>query len=179
MALAGRTSAQGHHVAAVARAFWLRRSSSNRRWLAHEIVQQPVKLFRPKSAKVLEMPDFIGCLQFFTFCFKWANRPQITWKSVLHGTAPWRRPRSRLCPVFGATVELERSLRDIFGPAGLRIDTLPVLNFYTVPKPTGFAATGCLHGTRASRYRGSQRRGARKTTFERENHQFAVKFSDS
>jgi hypothetical protein len=67
MALAGKTSAQGHHVADVARAFWLRRSSSNRRWLAHEIVQQPVKLFRPKSANVLEMPNFIGCLQFFAF----------------------------------------------------------------------------------------------------------------
>jgi hypothetical protein len=44
MALAGKTSAQGHHVAAVARAYWPRRSS-NRRWLAHEIVQQPVMLF--------------------------------------------------------------------------------------------------------------------------------------
>jgi hypothetical protein len=33
--------------------------------VAHEIVQQPVKQFRPKSANVLEMPDFIGCLQFF------------------------------------------------------------------------------------------------------------------
>ena len=42
MALAGKTSAQGHHVAAVARAFWPRRSSSNRRWLAHAIVQQPI-----------------------------------------------------------------------------------------------------------------------------------------
>jgi hypothetical protein len=63
MSLAGKTSAQGHHVAAVARAFWPRRSS-NRRWLVHEIVQQPVMLFRPKSANVLEMPDFIGCLQF-------------------------------------------------------------------------------------------------------------------
>jgi hypothetical protein len=67
MALAGKTSAQGHYVAAVARAFWPRRSSSNRRWLAHEIVQQPVMLFRPKSANVLEMPDFIGLLQFFAF----------------------------------------------------------------------------------------------------------------
>jgi hypothetical protein len=55
------------NVAAATRAFWPRRSSSNRRWLAHEIVQQPVKLFRPKSANVLEMPDFIGCLQFFAF----------------------------------------------------------------------------------------------------------------
>ena len=53
MALPAETSAQGHHVAAVARAFWSRRSSSNRRWLAHEIGQQPVDLFRPKSAKVL------------------------------------------------------------------------------------------------------------------------------
>jgi hypothetical protein len=35
--------------------------------LAREIVQQPVKLFQPKSAKVLQMPDFIGCLQFFAF----------------------------------------------------------------------------------------------------------------
>ena len=42
LAPAGRTSAQGHHVAAAARAFWPRRSSSNRRWLAHETVQQPV-----------------------------------------------------------------------------------------------------------------------------------------
>jgi len=41
VALAGKTSAQGHHVAAIARAFWPRRSS-NRRWLAHKIVQQPV-----------------------------------------------------------------------------------------------------------------------------------------
>jgi len=92
--------------------FWPRRSSSNRRWLAHEIVQQPVNLFRPKSANVLEMPDCIGCLQFSAFCFKSAIRPQITWKSVLHSTAPWRRPRSRLCRVFGATVELVRSLMD-------------------------------------------------------------------
>ena len=36
-------------------------------WLGHEIVQQPVNQFRTKSAKVLEMPDFIGCLQFFAF----------------------------------------------------------------------------------------------------------------
>jgi hypothetical protein len=44
MALAGKISAQGHYVAAVAQAFWPRRS--NRRWLAHEIGQQPVpKLF--------------------------------------------------------------------------------------------------------------------------------------
>jgi hypothetical protein len=42
MALAGKTSAQGHYVAAVARAFWPCRSSSNRRWLAHAIDQQPV-----------------------------------------------------------------------------------------------------------------------------------------
>ncbi|MGA2543919.1 MAG: hypothetical protein ABSG78_20405 [Verrucomicrobiota bacterium] len=67
MALAGKTSAQGQHIAAVVRAFWPRRSSSNRRWLAREIVQQPVKQFRPKTANVLEMPDFIGCLQFFAF----------------------------------------------------------------------------------------------------------------
>jgi hypothetical protein len=66
MALAGKTSAQVHHVAAAARAFWPRRSSS-RRWLAHEIVQQPVNLFRPKSANVLEVPDFIGFLHFFAF----------------------------------------------------------------------------------------------------------------
>jgi hypothetical protein len=61
------TSEQGHDVAAAARAFWPRRSSSNRRWLAHEIGQQPVMLFRPKSARVLQMPDLIGCLQFFAF----------------------------------------------------------------------------------------------------------------
>jgi hypothetical protein len=54
----------------LARAFWLRRSSSNRRWLAHEIVQQPVMLFRPKSANVLGMPDFIGWLQLFASWFK-------------------------------------------------------------------------------------------------------------
>jgi hypothetical protein len=59
MALAGKTSAQGHHVADVARAFWPCRSSSNRRCLRHEIVQQPVMTFQPKSEKVLEMPDFI------------------------------------------------------------------------------------------------------------------------
>jgi hypothetical protein len=45
----------------------VRRGSSDRRWLADEIVQQPVKILRQKSAKVLEMPDFIGCFQFFTF----------------------------------------------------------------------------------------------------------------
>jgi hypothetical protein len=67
MALAGRTSAQGHYVAIVARGFWPRRGSSNRRWLAHEIVQQPVLPCRSKSANMLEMPDFIGCLQFFAF----------------------------------------------------------------------------------------------------------------
>jgi hypothetical protein len=54
MALAGKTSAQGHHVAVVARAFWPRRGSSNRRWLAHEIVQQPVFMFQKKSAKCLK-----------------------------------------------------------------------------------------------------------------------------
>jgi hypothetical protein len=99
MALAGKTSAQRYYIAAAARAFWPRRSSSNRRWLAHEIGQQPVKLFRPKSANVLEMPDFIGCLRFFDFWFKWANWPQITWKSVLHSTAHWRRPRSLMLVV--------------------------------------------------------------------------------
>jgi hypothetical protein len=67
MAPTERTSAQGHDVAAAARAFWPRRSSSNRRWLAHEIGQQPVKLFRSKSGKVLQMPDFVGYLQFLTF----------------------------------------------------------------------------------------------------------------
>jgi hypothetical protein len=35
--------------------------------LAREIVQQPVLPFRQKSANMLEMPDFIGCLQFFAF----------------------------------------------------------------------------------------------------------------
>jgi hypothetical protein len=53
MELAGKTSARGHDVAAAARAFWPRRSS-NRRWLAHEIVQQPVKPFRQKSANVMK-----------------------------------------------------------------------------------------------------------------------------
>ena len=43
-------------------------------------------------------------------------------------------------------MELERSPRVVFGPAGPRIDPLPVLNLYTVPKPTWFAVTGCLHG---------------------------------
>jgi hypothetical protein len=43
------------------------RSSSNRRWLAHEIGQQPVNPFRPKSAKVIEMPDSVGFTQFFAF----------------------------------------------------------------------------------------------------------------
>jgi hypothetical protein len=57
----------GHNVAAAAWAFWTRRGSSNRCWPEDEIVQQPVKLFRQKSAKVPEMPDFIGCLQFFVF----------------------------------------------------------------------------------------------------------------
>jgi hypothetical protein len=99
LALAGRISAHGHYVAAVARAFWPRRSSSNRRWLAYEIGQQPVKLFQQKPGNVLETPDFIGCLQFFAFWFKWANRPQITWKSVLNRTAYWRRPRSLMLVV--------------------------------------------------------------------------------
>jgi hypothetical protein len=67
MALAGKTSTQGRHVAAATQALWPRRGSSNRRWQAHEIGQQPVNQFRTKSAKVLEMPDFIGCLQFFAF----------------------------------------------------------------------------------------------------------------
>jgi hypothetical protein len=53
------------NVAAATRAFWPRRSSSNRRWLAHEIVQQPVMLFRPKPENMLEMLDFIGYLQLF------------------------------------------------------------------------------------------------------------------
>jgi hypothetical protein len=42
-------------------------SSSNRARLAHEIVQQPVLPCRSKSANMLEMPDFIGRLQFFAF----------------------------------------------------------------------------------------------------------------
>jgi hypothetical protein len=54
------------NVAAATRAFWPSRGSSNRRWLAHEIGQQPVFMFQKISAKVLEMPDFIGCFQFFT-----------------------------------------------------------------------------------------------------------------
>jgi hypothetical protein len=62
MALAGKISAHGHYVAAVPRAFWPRQSSSNRRWLAYEIGQQPVMLFRPKSSKVLETLGIIGCL---------------------------------------------------------------------------------------------------------------------
>ena len=32
-----------------------------------EIGQQPVRLHRPESANVVEMPDFIGCFQFFRF----------------------------------------------------------------------------------------------------------------
>jgi hypothetical protein len=67
MALAGKLSTQGPHVAAATWAFWPRRSSSNRHWLAHGIDQQPVKIILQKSANVLEMPDFIGCLQFFAF----------------------------------------------------------------------------------------------------------------
>jgi hypothetical protein len=63
MALAGKISAQGHYVAAVARAFWPRRSSSNRRWLAHEIVQQPVMPFRKKPAKRL------NCLVLWVVCY--------------------------------------------------------------------------------------------------------------
>jgi hypothetical protein len=65
MALAGKTSEQGHHVAAVARAFWLRRTGGNWRRLAQEIVQQPVKPFRPRAANMLQMPDFIDFLQLF------------------------------------------------------------------------------------------------------------------
>jgi len=67
MALAEKTSAQGHHIAAVARGFWPRWSNSNRRWLVHEIVQQPVTVFRPKSEKALQTPDFMGYMQFFAF----------------------------------------------------------------------------------------------------------------
>jgi hypothetical protein len=62
MALERKTSVQGRHVAAAARAFLPRRGSSNRCWLAYEIGQQPVKLFRKKSANVLQTPDFIGYL---------------------------------------------------------------------------------------------------------------------
>ena len=61
-------------------------------------------------------------------------------------------------------MELERSPRDIFGPAGLRIGTLPDLNLHSVPKPTGFAATGCLHGARASGHRGLRMFGAASPT---------------
>jgi hypothetical protein len=39
------------NVAAATRAFWPRRSSSNRRWLAHEIVQQPVYTIAAKISK--------------------------------------------------------------------------------------------------------------------------------
>jgi len=67
MTLAGKTSAQGHHVAAVVRAFRPRRSGSNRRWLAREIGQQPVNPLLKKSPNVLEMPDFVGCLRFSAF----------------------------------------------------------------------------------------------------------------
>jgi hypothetical protein len=62
MALAGKISAQGHYVAAVARAFWPRRSSSNRRWLAHEIVQQPVRPFGQNQKKCLK------CLILLVIC---------------------------------------------------------------------------------------------------------------
>jgi hypothetical protein len=61
MALAGKTSAQGHHVAAVARAFWPRRSTSKRRSLVCEIGQQPVNMFRKKSAEVLEISGIADC----------------------------------------------------------------------------------------------------------------------
>jgi hypothetical protein len=67
MVLAGNTLEQGHDIAAAARAFWPSRSNSNRRWLAQEIVQQPVNLFLQKSANVLQMLDFIGFLRFFAF----------------------------------------------------------------------------------------------------------------
>jgi hypothetical protein len=67
MALAGKISAQGHYVAAAARTFWPRRAAATGADGGGEIVQQPGKLFQPKSAKVLEMPCFIGCLQFFAF----------------------------------------------------------------------------------------------------------------
>ena len=42
-----------HHVAAATQAFWPCRSSRNRCYLSHGIDQQPVKMFRPKSANVL------------------------------------------------------------------------------------------------------------------------------
>jgi hypothetical protein len=58
---------KGVMCAAATQALWPRRGSSNRRWPEHEIVQQPVRLHRPESANVVEMPDFIGCFQFFAF----------------------------------------------------------------------------------------------------------------
>jgi hypothetical protein len=96
MVLAVKTSAQGHQVVAVARAFWPRRSSSNRRGWAHGIDQQPVLPCRPKSANMLEMPDFIGCLRSFAFGSKWATQHQIIWKSVLSGTARYRVLKIRI-----------------------------------------------------------------------------------
>ena len=60
-----------------------------------------------------------------------------------------------MCRVFGTKVELERIPMDIFGPAGLRVDALPGLNSYTVPKPTGFAATAaCIALVRAGVHQG-------------------------
>jgi hypothetical protein len=87
MAPTGRTSAQGHDVAAAARAFWPRRSSSNRRWMAHEIGQQPVKPFRPKTANVLEMLDFIGFYNFSRSGSNWQTDLKLSGKVyciVLH-----------------------------------------------------------------------------------------------
>jgi hypothetical protein len=56
---------------------WCSEYCQNRK-LDREIGQQPVKQFRQKSANVLELPDFIGCLQFFASCLNRANRLQIT-----------------------------------------------------------------------------------------------------
>ena len=60
-----------------------------------------------------------------------------------------------MCPVFGATVELERSPMDVFGSAGLRIDTLPVLNLYTVPKPGLFHELDMVTGLTARQVKGN------------------------
>jgi hypothetical protein len=59
IAHAGKISAQGVMSLPQRRLLWPCRSSSPQRWLARETAQQPVFLFRPKSANVFEISAVI------------------------------------------------------------------------------------------------------------------------
>ena len=46
------------------------------------------------------MPDLYGLFQLIAFRFKWANWPQITWKSVLHQYCTLAKAQERIVTSF-------------------------------------------------------------------------------